>query len=869
MNWNKQQSNMSDSEDSKQIRILRVRAETAEENEQRVRNDCLFALRENEYLRTLQRQLELSQATLLETQSQLGHSLAHGNEYKAKHLHLASDLRELCHEIRLIVSDVLSPSSLSSLLPQDFDPDSLQPYHAKTLVHMLRDVYLKAELKVRNREAELSEVGEGVEQVEEVLSGWSNLLSQVSDPPQIEELHLLNEEFKVKHHLTNSHLREMHMSLNTLLSAADHGYRVLESELSHLRERVTVCVGEGRGENSQLGLTLTEHWTVKQRIIQELEMKIKELEQSRVSEMTGAISALKLEMVEQRTESDRVKERAMEKELLITLEEYKSESVNLQRQEEVKHSTEVKQLTDRCSSAEGAFGVLKSELESERVKLKLCEQERDKLSVDSEHLRERQSRREVAVCEERRRVETQCNEELGVYREQVKQHALTIVSLEDKLVTSVRKCEELKESLRQRSVKLEIERDSSQREEVESVKRERDRVEVELIKYKSELLKERSVGDKLCSEIASLKASNTELKRKLVAEVGHFHFSEKKLEKTRVLVSKLERSLEQRITRGHAQREELLGLRGNMPHVRETVDDIHQNLTVLSHDFTDYKSTQELDNPLTMAGIRCKEELHQVTISRQAQAISELRSSLEQMKEANLLVPTHQESLREVTRLRKELRDAKAALSGSDLVYALRNGDIVEEELQKQLRTRDVAHLEEKLSHENTTKCLEISEEAFRQLTTAVRGSMKLQVPLECNSLEKLSESELELEQVNRTRQIEAVRIQLKIMYENLKQSQTLITEYQKDQIDELRDSLDGVKGELLSQRELNLSLQAQRDYLKTEKLAARKPAHSCAYANEIVEEKLSEERRRQKNKMRRKDQEIVALRATVARLHD
>ena len=86
---------------------------------------------------------------------------------------------------------------------------------------------------------------------------------------------------------------------------------------------------------------------------------------------------------------------------------------------------------------------------------------------------------------------------------------------------------------------------------------------------------------------------------------------------------------------------------------------------------------------------------------------------------------------------------------------------------------------------------------------------------------------------------------------------------------DELRESLDGVKDELLSQRELNLSLQAQRDYLKTEKIAAKKPAHNCAYANEIVEEKLSEERRRNKNKMRRKDQEIVALRATLARLHD
>ena len=860
---------MSDSEDSKQIRILRERAEAAEESEQRVRKDCLFALKENEYLRTLQRQLELSQATLLETQSQLGHALAHENEYKAKHLHLASDLRELCHEIRLIASDVLSPSSLSSLLPQDFDPDSLQPYHAKTLVHMLRDAYLKAELKVRNREAELSEVGEDAEQVEDVLSGWSSLLSQISDPPQIEELHHLNEEFKAKRNLTNSHLRQMHVSLNTLLSAANHGYRALESDLSHLRERITFCVGEEQGESSQLGLTLTEYWTVKQRIIRELEMKIRELEQSRVSEMTGAISALKLEMVEQRTESDRVKEKAMEKELKIKLEEYKSESVNLQRQEELKHSTQAKQLSERCSSAERAVAQLNSEIESERAELKAREQERNELSAELEHLRERHGRRELEGCEERRQVETQCNQELDVYREQVKQHALTIVSLEDKLVRSVRECGDVKESLRQRSVKLEIERDSSQKEEVENVKRERDGVEVELLKSKSDLLKEKSVGDKLCSEIATLKASNTELKRKLVAEVEHFHMSEKKLEKTRFLVSKLERSLEQRIARGHAQREELFGLRENMPHVRETVDDIHQNLTLLSLDFTDYKSTQELDNPLTMAGIRCKEELHQVTISRQAQAISELRSSLEQMKEANLLVPTHQESLREVTKLRKELRDAKSALSGSDLVYALRNGDIVEEELQKQLRTRDAAHLQEKLSHENTTRCLEISEETFRQLATAVKGSMKLQVPLDGNFLEKLSESELELEQVNRTRQVEAVRIQLKIMYENLKQSQTLVTEYQKDQIDELRESLDGVKDELLSQRELNLSLQAQRDYLKTEKIAAKKPAHNCAYANEIVEEKLSEERRRNKNKMRRKDQEIVALRATLARLHD
>ncbi|KAI6651481.1 hypothetical protein LOD99_5089 [Oopsacas minuta] len=858
-------------EESKQTRIWRERAEAAEESEQRVRKDCLFALKENEFLRTLQRQVELSQATLLETQSQLGHALAHENEYKAKHLHLTRDMRELCHEIRIIVSDVLPPNSLDSLLPQDFDPDSLQPYHVKTLIHMLRDAYLKAELRVRNRDAELSEVGENTEEMEAVLCRWSHLLSQISDPPNIHGIHQLTKDFKVKDKLTNSCLREMHVSLSTFLSAMDHGYRIMESELSHLRERVSVCIGEDSVDSAQLGLILTGHYTNKKRQIQELESKIKELKQSRVSEMTGAISALKLEMVEQRSESDRLKEIDMQRELSQKLEEYKSESLCSRRQEEIGHSRKVKELSESVSVAERGSAELRRELESVRIKMKSSEFERNRLSTELEHLQENQRRNEVDGCEERGRAERICGEELDVYRQQVRQHSLTIVSLEDKLVRTVRECDDLRDNLRDSNIRVDEERDSIHREEIESIKRERDRKEGEIMTLRSELLQEKSTGDKLCSEIAILRSTNTQLKRKLITEVEHFHLSENKLEKTRGLVSKLERSLEQRIMRGHSQREELVTLRENMPHVRETVDGIHQNLTTLSHDFTDYKSIQELDNPLTMTGIKCTEEQHQVTISKQAQAITELRSSLEQMREANVLVPTHQESLREVTRLRKGLRDAKAALSGNDLVYALMNGDIVEEELQKQLRTRDAAHLQEKLLHENTTKCLEISEEAFRQIITAVKGSMKIQIPLECsNSLEKLTDTELELEQVSRTRQIEAVRIQLKIMYENMKQSQTLVTEYQKDQIDDLRMSLDGVKDELHSQRELNLSLQAQRDYFKTENLVVKKhPSHKCGHTKESIDNMLAVERRKHKDKMRRKDQEIVALRATLTRLND
>ena len=862
---------MCDSEEIKQSRLWRERALAAEDSEQRVRKDCLLAMKENEYLRSLQRQLELSQATLLETQSQLGHALAHENEYKAKHLHLAGDLRELCHEVRLVVSDVIPPSSLSSVLPQDFEPDSLQPYHAKTMVHMLRDACLKAELRVRNREAELSEQGEAAEQTEELLSSWSLLLSQVSDPPQSEELCRLCEGLKGDKPPLCC-LRETQVSLSSFCSAAEHGDRALRSELALLRGRVGSCLGEGAPDrdSAQLGLCLTEQWAETQKRVQELETNMREREQSRQSEMTGAMSALKLELAEQRAESDRQRESAMERELAQRLDKLRSESACVQREEGVRYSRDVDRLTGQLAAAERDRESMRQELEAERGRGRGCELERSRLSGEAEQLLERVGRIEREGSEELRRADSRGEEEVGVYREQVRQHALTIVSLEDKLVRSVREREELQERLRERTDRADKVRDEARREEIETVRRERNALEGELYKLRSELQQEKSTGDKLCAEIATLKTSVTQLKRRLITQVEQLHFSEKKLEKTRGLVSKLERSLEERITRGVVQREELTGLRDHMPHVREAVDDIHQNLTILSHDFSDYRSLQDMDSPLTMAGAKCTEEHHKATICKQAQAISELRASVEQLREANLLVPSHQEALRDVTRLRKELRDAKAALSGSDLVYALRNGDIVEEELQKQLRTRDAAHLQEKLHHEQTGQSLEISEASFRQLADALRTSVRLQVPLESSSLEKMSQAELELEQMRRTKQIELVRVQLKVMYENMKQSQVLVTEYQKEQIDELRVSLEGVKGELSSQRELNFSLQAQRDYLKTEKLVARKHTqHNCAYTKECMEEKLEGERRKHREKLKRKEQEIVALRATLVRIND
>ena len=862
---------MCESEAIRDSRAWRERALEAEESEQRARKDCLLALKENEYLRSLQRQLELSQATLLETQSQLGHALAHENEYKAKHLHLAGDLRELCHEVRLIASDVISASSLTSMLPQDFDPDSLQPYHAKAMVHMLRDAYLKAELRVRNRETELLERSDRANQVEELLGSWCLLFSRVSDPPQEEELQQLSEELKRQDKSLHCPLREVQESLSSFSSAAEHGYRALSSELSMLHERVCSCLGEGAPlDSAQLGLSLKDQWIERERILREMEMSIKEREKSHLSEMTGAISALKLEMAEQRTEKDLQKEREMERELAQKLAEIRSESASGERKERLRHRREVEKLSSLLSTAERERESMRQNLESESGRARACEAERNKLSEEAEQLRGRMGQREREGKEGLLQVETRSQEEVGVYREQMRQHAFTIVSLEDKLVRSVQEREGLRDSLRESTATANREREETHRKDIETIRRERNAFEGESFKLKSELQHEKSTGDQLCAEIANLKANVTQLKRRLLIQVEQLHFSEKKLEKTRVLVAKLERSLEERITRGVIQREELTGLRENMPHVRETVDDIHQNLTLLSHDFSDYRSLQDLGSPLVTAGSKCTEEQHTAIISRQAQAISELRASVEQLKEANLLIPTHQQALRELTSLRKELRDAKAALSGSDLVYALRNGDIVEDELQKQLRTRDAAHLQEKLQHEQTSKSLEISEVSFKHLVDALLTSMRLQIPLENSPLLKMSEAELELEQLKRTKQIEMARVQLKVMYDNMKQSQVLVTEYQKDQIEELRVSLEGVQGELSSQRELSISLQAQRDYLKTEKLVAKRHTmHNCTYTKECMQEKLVEERRKHKEKMKQKEQEIVALRATLVRLNE
>ena len=859
---------MTEPEDPGQTRFWR---EAAEESEERVRQECLLVRKENDHLRSLQRQLELSQATLLETQSQLGHSLAKENEFKAKSQQQARDLRELCHEVRLIVSDVLPPLTLSSLLPQDFDPDSLQPYHAKTLMHMLRDAYLRAELRVRNREAELSEQGTVTEQMEESLNSWSLLLSQTSDPPQQLQLQNLSEELRGKEKPAPTCLREMHSSLSTFCSAVDRGYRVLSSELTQLRGRARSCVGgEESADSTQLGLSLTERWSDMHTQMRELENRLREMEQSRSSEMHGAISALKLELSEQRAESDREKDREMERQLACRLEEYKSRATAIQSEEEVDHARGMSCLSDKLSKAEREGAELRQELERTRGEFRESELDRNRQSKEAERLLERQDRTERESCEERRRTERRCEDEVGVYREQVRQHALTIVSLEDKLVRAVRESGELRENLRERRVQLEREREETHKEEVESIKREEDKLELELCQVRSQLKQEKSVCDELCSENATLKSSLALLKRQLLGEVERYHSSEKMLGKTKSLVSKLERSLEERMTRSASEREELLGLRQDMPHVRETVDGIHQNLSLLSHDFTDYKAGQDSEQPLKLAGAKCTNELHSSTISKQAQALSEMRSALEQMREANLLVPSHQESLKEVTKLRKQLRDAKAALAGSDLVYALNSGDLVEEELQKQLRTRDAAHLQDKLHHDETRRCLEISEESFQLLVTAVKGSLSLQIPLACNCMGKMGEMEREVEREQRVKQIELVRIQLKLMYENLKQSQAIVTEYQKSQIDDLRLSLDDVKGELYSQKELNLSLQAQREYFKMENLVAKKhPHHSCLYGKESLEEKLTSEKKKHKEKMRRKEQEIVALRATLARLND
>ena len=451
---------------------------------------------------------------------------------------------------------------------------------------------------------------------------------------------------------------------------------------------------------------------------------------------------------------------------------------------------------------------------------------------------------------------TELRSQLFSCEEQVYQHSLTIVNLEDKLLGS------FSHSLIPAKVEVDM-RDKDTTTE---------NCFLENALTSTSDLKETPVSQHVAVADVDVSQKNTDASQIRYLQKRIFSLSEKleqveaRLERSKLLNGKLQEALNLKSTLVSRQHSELTELRGSLPGVQSTLCQVQEEVSSISTNISTYNDAQSRFSPITELAAKCAQETHAQTIEKQAQALASMRAHVHQLEAANKFVPTHREAVQQVGELREELRRAKSALEGTDIAYLMQKKE-VEEASFKQLLENRTAELEvEKETHELTQRMLHSSEDVSRELLVILSSKFYNLYRLDFKLLPNMSQVEMEVEMESRRKQINHFSVKLSEYEDEIMSRQPAIDAENENEIRRLNQMILDLKSNLERREEENISLKFQNELLEKQQLYSPKKErfHSCLFTQDMVDVMLDKERKRCKELLRKKNKELSILRKAL-----
>ena len=449
----------------------------------------------------------------------------------------------------------------------------------------------------------------------------------------------------------------------------------------------------------------------------------------------------------------------------------------------------------------------------------------------------------------------QLRQQLSSYQEQVYQHSLTVVALEEKLVAS----------LTQQSLTR------SKEEVIEK----RDQYTTTEFLTGADLTVDASAPEqKVQTEIdnavtAQLAKNNTQtrfLRTQLFTLSERLRDSESRLVKSKELNEKLQHALQLKSSVVAQQYAELEEMRGYLPQVRSALNTVEEGVASIVASVSSDSNSKTNFSPLIELAVICTQDQHIHTIEKQAQALAILRVQVAQLEEANRLVPTHREALTEVARVREELRRARLALDGSDISYLVQKKEEEDLKLSGQLDKRTVELEKEREAHQITKENFHSFDSLMMETIILLNGKFYNLYRLDFKLASNMSQEELENERELRKRQFEAFSSKLSNYEEEILSRQPAADEEKSREIERLREVIEGYVTKINQLKEEIFCLNIQKDLLEKEKLYSPKKEriHSCLFTKEMVDNLIQDERKRFSFILKKKNKEITLLRKTV-----
>ncbi|KAL4221029.1 Forkhead-associated (FHA) phosphopeptide binding domain 1 [Mactra antiquata] len=505
----------------------------------------------------------------------------------------------------------------------------------------------------------------------------------------------------------------------------------------------------------------------------------------------------------------------------------------------------------------------------------------EELKVIEAQLRQQLSTLEAAKIEEVTKLTAELVEkdqnkesELTGYKEQIKQHSVTICAMEERITKVMKKnkeCQSEAENYRKEIQDLKLQLSKKEREKpppppkpkvipvVEKPSHDVVAMEQLIVVLRKENgdvkkhIKEQEdvilgLRRDLAGASARLSDITGELSEGQKQEVEKFKEmvsrKEKEVVEMRQQLAKLSRIIDKqkeelKAMEGDLSKEKSITLKykGQAEKAAQTVRSLEESLQVEKSEQA--KQLELLDqegritSELTSMGAQCRGERHEQVITRQREALAELRSRVKTLETARPPLPTQDQALQQVILLKKELAEMRAnqALAEDKNIQSLTMLDREVGRARGLVTATNPDAEMERSAHRETMEALEASENSFLSTLNALSTSLELDGIEGLRPLGHIPKDERDRLLRERERACEKLVNQIKVYRERISRKDELLQGYEMDlaklrQAQELADrksaQLESLANDVRSKSEesqyLRESLHQTRDRLDQEK---------------------------------------------------
>ncbi|XP_065911075.1 forkhead-associated domain-containing protein 1-like isoform X2 [Dysidea avara] len=606
---------------------------------------------------------------------------------------------------------------------------------------------------------------------------------------------------------------ELKVHLCTYLQSIKVYTSSLRTELLELQNSLQLASQEA-GIDTELqsksqAVVLLDKWKSVQQELKDMQNRITSLQSEHSSAINGVMSAMKMENEQKLTTTvEAVKQDEKE--------QFQKELNELKQHMEVDKTQALEREQQKTSSVEEQLKILREqhnrkELECQsqletivQLKDKVSELENKLSSLTSECTEQIVNKDALLATakEEHAKLIQVMQLEVNEYKEQSRQHAITIVALEQKLLSLVARSTP---TLTSTNTHVEYESHMTQTDYVQDEEGSKQKDLVAVLRRQLDFCQQ---------EITTLNSSNGDLERQLKSSFDQTEMIKDKLQnENSQQVGDLQIKLGEQEDKLLAQKNEIKRLREQLEekeaHITELVATIetkesllaealntttaqenHDNDMQVLHSHRDdtTETNTEVDTKATSInfsriGTQCLGEEHQRVIKQQKEALAQLRAKLKQLEETKPPVPQHEAALREIVELRRKLNEFQANSLNQNHLHTLSALDMkakVERAKQKTVSTLAQVSAEQS-ALKDSTLALDLSEKSYFNLLNSTCKSLSIDVTKDSLSLMQVPQNLRQKVLTERRKVAEVVSRQIKELTQHVNEKDHLLATYQCD----------------------------------------------------------------------------------------